>query len=232
MSDFASMYKAQTGRTLSGDEAKSFAAEIRAATNATRAEVESALRILGAEMVDNPSAHAPTAPKIIRIIRQSRAGKAVAAGSEAFEEAVCAIAGEPDPNIRWAMICNRGASDSLIATLDRNGITYARWDKSNPDWEWSCALFMDQDWRAICATLRNKHLGPPPPNETAGEYLQRKDGHSRAYHGAFASQVQKRAKEGWTPPPMPPADSVKNRAARLILELLFAAPAIPEPPKG
>lgn len=223
---FADLYRVLFGRTLSHSESKSFGDEVRAACQPKWDELSAALRVIADRNVDS-NGHAPTSPAVIREIRLMRASGKAQAGGESFEDAIRAIGSEPDENVRWSMICTRGASDALLAMLARNGIKYARWDSKNEWWPWR-VLLLDPEFKQAARELQQRSESSAPPNETGAERQKRKDRHSVAFQKLFTDTARKRAAENWQPPELVapgPNATVTERVAFILQKSLMEGAA-------
>lgn len=198
---FAAEFKATFGRTLSESESAAYMDAIRAACQPSQAEVRHALNTLGEKHADAAHGHMPTAPQIVREIKINRASRGTSAGEESFDDAVCAIAAEPDLDARWSMICNRGASDALLGTLDRNRIDFRPWNKAHPLFAWQIALLRDPECCGARHALYEAFRHNRPQNESRGEYLRRRDAYAKKDFAILVDFAHRRSAEGWIPPP-------------------------------
>lgn len=214
---FADLYRACFNRSLSANESKVFADIIREKCQPSWKEIENALQTMSERAIDNPNATAPTAPMVVREIIMARSGKRVVDGGEDFADAVEAIASESDPDVRWSMICNRGASESLVATIRRRGIEFTVWDVRHPLWDWSIALHGDQEWREMARSLYRRAIEARTSSDAMSARIRQRDAYSARWWAAFRAQVDKRSAENWTPPP---AELLKNKHAAGLMESL------------
>jgi hypothetical protein len=203
---FAAAYKANFGRSLTGSEAKAFLGELKDRCRASAAEVMAAIRVVADKRMDEPQRDPPTAPQLAREILQTRSRSGGIAGEETFDQAVDKIAAEPDASLRYSLFCNRGGSDALLAALARRGVELAIYGPGHPDWAWMQALMADAEWRNLARNMAKAVDDGTHNQESAGERLARLDSGSVAFHAALQRHIAKRAKEGWTQPPMDDMD--------------------------
>jgi hypothetical protein len=202
---FAADFKANFARSLSIADAKAFLVILKERCNPSAAEVKAAIRTIADQRENEPHRDPPTAPQLAREILHQR-GRAGTMGAESFDQAVDKIASESDASLRYSLFCNRGGSDALLAALARRGVELAIYGPGHPDWAWMQALMADAEWRNLARNMARAIDNGTHNRESEGERLARRDSGSVAFHAALQRHIAKRAKEGWTPPPMDDID--------------------------
>ena len=124
-------------------------------------------------------------------------------GDETFQEAMCELMAEPDPNVRWSMIVHRGASAALIGMCEKSNAAPLRWDKENPDFEWTIALMQDPEYIAASRELFLESERQARDAETGLDKNRRRDRHARKHWALYYATRDRRSAEGWTPSPIP-----------------------------
>jgi hypothetical protein len=220
--DIPAIVESLFGRKMTEGAAREMAKEIRDRCKETsQAEVRNALRALADRTADQANRTLPTAPEVSREIWSARK-KPKDTNNETTEEAMLAIAGESDPDVRWAMIVHRGCPQSLLDAVSLNGIEVRRYTHGNPLFAWAVALSQDPDYQARAAKLFADSEDRAMPAESGREKARRRDAYSRRLHDLFLATIDRRSAEGWTPPPV--ARTV-NPIAAAILECLKKNPA-------
>lgn len=135
---------------------------------------------------------------------------------ETFDEAMCALMAEPDPNVRWSMIIHRGGSEAFTAVCTRSNAAPLKWDKKNPDFGWAVALAQDVEYVKESRELFDEYARRGF-NKDGRDATANKDAHSRKHWEHFYATRDRRSAEGWTPPP---AQSLGNPVMQAMVEQL------------